>query len=95
MPAQLDRNSYFVGRGSVLVRSSDLVNTLINDTAKAVTQLSGVSPITLNKISIDETGNVIITDDGFRDKIKAALDAPGGASTNIAGCGNITCGGIE
>jgi hypothetical protein len=94
MPAKLERKNWFWNAdGQVLVRNPDLINSLIGDKEKAVRQLSAVSPLTLDKITVDETGNVVITDDAYAKKVADSFSIGGGGPTNAATLcgGNITC----
>jgi hypothetical protein len=92
MPAKLDRQSYFWNGGDeVLIRNNDLPDTLVHDATKSVQDLSAiVSPITLDKINIDQSGNVIVTDANFKAQVVNVFTGPAALGVNGA-CGNVKC----
>ena len=51
------------------------MSALISDKNAVVAQLSNISPITLDKISVDEYGAVIVSDTGFQSKIISKAQA--------------------
>jgi hypothetical protein len=89
----LERKDYYLGVGTqVLIRKGDLVDPLLKDRDRVVRNLSTISPITLDKVSIDDTGNIIISDPNFRAAVEAVLNAPGAEGTNVvAVCVNGNC----
>lgn len=73
---------------TVIVKSSALVNALISDSSGTLTSLTGLYPsITLEQISVDESGNVIIANgalaDAIREQINSAVAAAGDTNNGI------------
>lgn len=89
-PVKLETKDYFLGIGNqVLVRNGRLIEPLVKETATVIQKLSQISPITLDKIMIDQSGNVIIADPNFRSAVEGALNMPGALSTNVGACINV------
>jgi hypothetical protein len=90
-PVKLETKDYLLGIGNqVLVRNGQLIEPLVKETATVVQKLSQISPITLDKITIDQSGNVIIADPNFRSAVEGALNGPHALDTNSP-CLNIIC----
>jgi hypothetical protein len=89
---KLETGNYFLGRGDqVLINNGALVDVLVKEASTVIGKFSAISPITLNNVSIDDTGNIIIADPKFRAAVETALNSPSGASANGVGavCVNI------
>jgi hypothetical protein len=89
----LESKDYYLGaEGQVLIRKKDLIEPLLKDKDHVISNLSQISPISLDHISIDENGNIIVTDANFRAATEAALQASISAGVNmIAVCDNMSC----
>ena len=67
----------------VIIKSADLINDLINDSDGTIKALSGISPIKLSNITVDEYGTVIVTDAEFKRIVEKNI--PGGPVGQMAG----------
>src|SRR5262245_61381036 len=90
MQIKLEDQNYYLGMGDqTLIRNGNLLDLLLKENDLVITKLSDIiSPITLDKVIIDETGNIIITDASFRAKVESRLNAPGGIGLNAL-CANL------
>jgi len=66
--------------GSVTVESHELANALIQDHKNVITELG----VKASEISLSKEGKITISNQGFADKVKAAMK--GSAALNV-GCG--------
>jgi hypothetical protein len=72
-----------------------LVEHLIHDQAEAINLLSAISPITIDDISIDSMGRVVIQNASFTNKMRAKLSAEAPRPPKNVGCGFFCAEGTD
>lgn len=74
---------------NVIVKNAELIEALISDKEETIAAISKeVSPLTLDMISVDEHGTVIIKDPAFRAKVESLMAEP----NKIVTADNHVCG---
>jgi len=75
-------------KDTVVVTSPGLVNALVRNSAGTLSDLSAVSQLDLDSISIDEAGRVVIADKAFAAQLRADVDPATNKINEIGqGCG--------